>query len=40
MSEEHQAIVEQLKKIMVKRKPSDDIIFKKVDKKVLKVQTD
>ena len=40
MSEYHQAIVKQLKKIMVKGRTSDDIMFKKVDKKVLKVQTD
>ena len=40
MSEQHQAIVKQLKKIMVKGKTSDDIMFKKVGKKVLKVQTD
>ena len=40
MSEQHQAIVKQLKKIMVKGRTSDDIMFKKVGKKVLKVQTD
>ena len=40
MSEEHRAIVKQLKKIMVEGRTSDGIIFKKVDKKVLEVQTD
>ena len=40
MSEQHQAIVKQLKKIMVKGRTSDDIMFKKVGKKILKVQTD
>ena len=40
VSEEHQVIVEQLKKIMVKGRTGDGIMFKKVDKKVLKVQTD
>ena len=40
MSEEHQAIVKKLKKIMVKERTSDGIMFKKVEKKVLKVQTD
>ena len=40
LSEEHQVIVEQLKKIMVEGRTGDDIMFKKVDKKVLKVQTD
>ena len=38
--EEHQAIAEQLKKIIMKRRTGDSVIFKKVDKKVLKVQTD
>ena len=40
MSKEHHAIVEQLKKIMVEGGTGDGIMFKKVDKKVLKVQTD
>ena len=40
MSEEHQVIVEQLKKIMVEGRTDDRIMFKKVDIKVLKVQTD
>ena len=38
MSEDHQVIVEQLKKIMVERRKGDSIIFKKVDQKVLKIQ--
>ena len=38
MSEEHQVIVEQLKKIMVEGRTG--IMFKKVDKNILKVQTD
>ena len=40
LSEDHQIIVEQLKKIMVEGRTSDGIMFKKVDKKVLKIQTD
>ena len=36
-SEEHQAIVEQLEIIMVEGRTGDGIMFKKVDKKVLKV---
>ena len=40
MSEQHQAIVKQLKKIMVKGRTSNDIMFKKMYKKVLKVQID
>ena len=40
LSKEHETIVEQLKKIMVEGRTSDGIIFEKVDKKVLKVQTD
>ena len=40
LNEEHQAIVEQLKKIMVEGRTGDGIMFKEVDKKVLKVQTD
>ena len=39
MSVEHQAIVEQVKKIMVEGRKGDSIIFKKVDQKVLKIQT-
>ena len=37
MSEEHWAIVEKLKKINVEGRTDDDIMFKKADKKVLKV---
>ena len=40
LSEEHQAIVVQLKKIKVEGRTGDGIMFKKVDKKVLKVHTD
>ena len=40
MSEEHWVIVEQLKKIMVEGRTGNGILFKKVDKKVLKVQID
>ena len=40
LSEEHQAIVEKLKKIMVEGRTGDGIMLKKVEKKVLKVQTD
>ena len=40
LSEEHQATVEQLKKIMMEGRTGDVIMFKKVDKKVLNVQTD
>ena len=40
VSEEHRAIVEQLKKTMVEGRAGNDIMFKKVDKKVLKVQID
>ena len=39
LSEEQPTIVEQLKEIMVEERTGDEIIFKKVDKKVLKVQT-
>ena len=39
LSKEHWTIVEQLKKIMVEGRTCNDIMFKKVDKKVLKVQT-
>ena len=38
LSEEHRAIVEQLKKIIVEGKTGDDIMFKKVGKKILNVQ--
>ena len=40
MSEEHQAIVKQLEKIMVDKRTDDGIMFKKGDKKIMKVQTD
>ena len=40
LSDEHRKIVEQLNEIMLEGKTSDDIMFKKVDKKTLKVQTD
>ena len=40
LSAEPQVIVEQLKKIMVEGRTGDDIMFKKVDKKVLNVQAD
>ena len=40
MSEEHRAIVEQLKKIMVEGRTGNGILFKKLDKNVLQVQTD
>ena len=40
LREEHQVIVEQFKKIVLEGRTGDDIIFKKVDKKVLKVQTE
>ena len=39
-SAEPQVTVEQLKKIMVEGRTGDDIMFKKVDKKVLNVQAD
>ena len=39
MSEKHRAIVEQLTKIMLEGSTGDGIMFKKTDKKVLKVQT-
>ena len=38
LSEEHRAIVEQLKEIMVEGRTDNGIMFKKVNKKVLKVQ--
>ena len=37
-SEEFQTIIEQLKGIMVEGRTGDGFMFKKVDKKVLKVQ--
>ena len=40
LSAEPQVIVEQLKKIMVEGRTGDDIMFKKVDKKVLNIQAD
>ena len=36
LSEEHPPIVEQLKEIMVEERIGDEIIFKKVDKKVFR----
>ena len=38
LSEEHWTIVEQLKEIMVEGRTGNGIMFKKVNKKVLKVQ--
>ena len=40
LNEKHRAIVEHLKKIMVEGRTGSDIMFKKVDKKVLKNQID
>ena len=40
LSAEPQVIVEQLKKIMVEGRTGNDIMFKKVNKKVLNVQAD
>ena len=40
LNDEPRKIVERLNKIMLEGKTSDDIMFKKVDKKKLKVQTD
>ena len=40
LNDEHQKIVERLNEIMLEGKTSDGIMFKKVDKKTLKVQTD
>ena len=40
LSKEHWTTVEQLKEIMVEGRTDDAIIFKIVNKKVLKVQTD
>ena len=40
LNDEHQNIVERLNEIMLEGKTSDSIMFKKVDKNTLKVQTD
>ena len=40
LNDEHRKIVERLNEIMLEGKTSDGIIFKKLDKKKLKVQTD
>ena len=40
LNDEHQKIVEPLNEIMLEGETSDDIMFKKVDKKPLKAQTD
>ena len=40
LNDEHRKIVERLNEIMFERKTSDGIMFKKVHKKTLKVQTD
>ena len=40
LNHEHRKIVERLNEIMLEGKTSDGIMFKKVDKKTLKVQTD
>ena len=40
LNDEHRKIVERLNEIMLEGKTSDGIMFKKVDKKILKVQTD
>ena len=40
MSEEYRTTVEQLKEIIVEGRTDDGIMFKNVNKKVLKVQTD
>ena len=40
LNDEHRKIVERLNEIMLEGKTSDGIMFKKVDKKTLKVQTD
>ena len=40
LNDEHRKIVEQLNEIMLEGKTSDGIMFKKVDKKTLNVQTD
>ena len=40
LSQEHRKIVEQIKEIMVEGRTGDGIMFKKVEKNVLKAQTD
>ena len=40
LNDEHRKIVERLNEIMLEGKSSDGIMFKKVDKKTLKVPTD
>ena len=40
LSDEHGKIVERLNEIILEGKISDGIMFKKVDKKILKIQTD
>ena len=40
LNDEHRKIVEELNEIMLEGKTSDGIMFKKVDKNTLKVQTD
>ena len=40
LNDEHRKIVERLNEIMLERKTSNGIMFKKVDKKTLKVQID
>ena len=40
LNDEHQKIVERLIEILLEGKPSDGIMFKQIDEKTLKVQTD
>ena len=40
LNDKHRKIAEQLREIMLEGKTSDGIMFKKADKKTLKVQTD
>ena len=40
LNDKHRKIVERLNEVMLEGKTSDDVMFKKVDKKTLKVQTD
>ena len=40
LNDEHQKIVERRNEILLEGKPSDEIMFKQIDKKTLKVQTD
>ena len=40
LNDEHRKIVERLNEIMLEGKTSDEIVLKKVDKKISKVQTD